>query len=41
MGRSAESFADLLPWGQLGDDGVVFTKQGRAVSGYYTNPPRH
>jgi type IV secretion/conjugal transfer VirB4 family ATPase len=39
MGRKAESFADLLPWGQLGDSGLAFTKQGHAVAGYYFRPP--
>lgn len=39
MGRKAKSFADLLPWGQLGDSGMVFTKQGHVVVGYYFSPP--
>ena len=39
MGRKAESFADLLPWGQLCDSGLVFTKQGHLVAGYYFRPP--
>jgi type IV secretion/conjugal transfer VirB4 family ATPase len=39
MGRKAKSFADLLPWGQLADSGLVFTKQGQLVTGYYFRPP--
>jgi type IV secretory pathway VirB4 component len=39
MGRKAASFADLLPWGQLCDSGLVSTKQGDLVAGYCFRPP--
>lgn len=35
----AKSFADMLPWSHLGDSGLVITKDGQLVAGFYFRPP--
>ena len=35
----ARSFADMMPWGNLSDSGVVTTKDGQVLAGFYFRPP--
>jgi hypothetical protein len=36
---SGRSYPDLLPWGHLAGPGLVFTKSGQLLVGYYFRPP--
>jgi type IV secretion/conjugal transfer VirB4 family ATPase len=39
--RTARGWADNLPWGNLADSGMVVTKEGQLLVGYYFRPPDH
>ncbi len=39
MSRGAKSFADMMPWGNLSGSGLVFTKDGQVLAGFYFRPP--
>jgi type IV secretion system protein TrbE len=35
----AKSFADMMPWSHLSDSGLVTTKDGQLLAGFYFRPP--